>query len=118
MSRRGNCWDNAVAEAFFGSLKREEIRKRVYPTRDAARADVFDYIERRVTAIWAASVPRRSKPQAQPPGRLRDRGNSMAPRRHLPPSESTVRRTIAAAYWGAHEASLSGDERQTEDSRR
>lgn len=45
MSRRGNCWDNAVAEAFFGSLKRERIRRRVYATRDAARADVFDYIE-------------------------------------------------------------------------
>lgn len=45
MSRRGNCWDNAVAESFFGSLKKERIRKRVYKTRNLARADVFDYIE-------------------------------------------------------------------------
>jgi len=45
MSRRGNCWDNAVAESFFGSLKKERIRKQVYRTRDEARADVFDYIE-------------------------------------------------------------------------
>ena len=45
MSRRGNCWDNAVAESFFSSLKKERIRKRVYKTRDMARADVFDYIE-------------------------------------------------------------------------
>ena len=45
MSRRGNCWDNAVAESFFGSLKKERIRKRIYKTRDMARADVFDYIE-------------------------------------------------------------------------
>ncbi len=45
MSRRGNCWDNAVAESFFSSLKRERIRGRVYRTRDDARADVFDYIE-------------------------------------------------------------------------
>jgi putative transposase len=45
MSRRGNCWDNAVAESFFGSLKKERIRKRVYKTRDLARADIFDYIE-------------------------------------------------------------------------
>jgi len=45
MSRRGNCWDNAVAESFFGSLKKERIRKRVYKTRDMAKADVFDYIE-------------------------------------------------------------------------
>ncbi|BCQ52295.1 transposase [Burkholderia gladioli pv. gladioli] len=45
MSRRGNCWDNAVAESFFSSLKKERIRKRIYKTRDMARADVFDYIE-------------------------------------------------------------------------
>ncbi|MFA1068203.1 IS3-like element ISEc15 family transposase [Klebsiella pneumoniae] len=45
MSRRGNCWDNAVAESFFSSLKKERIRKRVYKTRDMARADIFDYIE-------------------------------------------------------------------------
>ncbi|EPU1376648.1 IS3 family transposase, partial [Klebsiella pneumoniae] len=45
MSRRGNCWDNAVAESFFSSLKKERIRKRIYKTRDMARADIFDYIE-------------------------------------------------------------------------
>lgn len=45
MSRRGNCWDNAVAESFFSSLKKERIRKRIYKTRELARADVFDYIE-------------------------------------------------------------------------
>lgn len=45
MSRRGNCWDNAVAEPFFSSLKKERIRKRIYKTREMARADVFDYIE-------------------------------------------------------------------------
>lgn len=45
MSRRGNCWDNAVAESFFSSLKKERIRKRIYKTRDLARADAFDYIE-------------------------------------------------------------------------
>jgi putative transposase len=45
MSRRGNCYDNAVAESFFSSLKKERIRRRIYPTRDEAQADVFDYIE-------------------------------------------------------------------------
>jgi putative transposase len=45
MSRRGNCWDNAVAESFFSSLKKERIQKRIYKTRDLARADIFDYIE-------------------------------------------------------------------------
>jgi putative transposase len=34
-----------VAESFFSSLKKERIKKRVYKTRDLARADVFDYIE-------------------------------------------------------------------------
>lgn len=45
MTRRGNCWDNAVAERLFSSLKKEPIRKRVYKTREMARADIFDYIE-------------------------------------------------------------------------
>ena len=45
MSRRGNCYDNAVAESFFSSLKKERIRKKIYKTRDEARADVFHYIE-------------------------------------------------------------------------
>lgn len=45
MSRRGNCWDNAVAESFFGSLKKERIKKRIYKTRDIAHADIHDYIE-------------------------------------------------------------------------
>ncbi len=45
MSRRGNCWDNAVVESFFSSLKKERIKKRLYKTRDLARADIFDYIE-------------------------------------------------------------------------
>ena len=45
MSRRGNCFDNAVAESFFSSLKKERVRRKIYPTREDARADVFDYIE-------------------------------------------------------------------------
>lgn len=45
MSRRGNCWDNAVVESFFSSLKKERIRKRIYKTRELAKADIFDYIE-------------------------------------------------------------------------
>lgn len=45
MSRRRNCWDNAVAESFFSSLKKERIRKRIYKTRDLARAYIFDYVK-------------------------------------------------------------------------
>ncbi len=46
MSRSGNCWDNAAMESFFSSLKTERVRKKVYRSRDQARANVFDYIER------------------------------------------------------------------------
>ena len=45
MSRRGNCYDNAVVESFFGSLKKEKIRRHIFKTREAARAEIFDYIE-------------------------------------------------------------------------
>jgi putative transposase len=45
MSRRGNCWDNAVAESFFSSLKKERIRKRIYRTREIATAEIDEYIE-------------------------------------------------------------------------
>lgn len=45
MSRRGNCWDNAVAESFFSSLKKERIKKRIYKTREIAKAEISDYIE-------------------------------------------------------------------------
>jgi putative transposase len=46
MSRSGNCWDNAAMESFFSTLKTERTNRKVYRTRDEARADVFDYIER------------------------------------------------------------------------
>ncbi len=46
MSDKGSCYDNAVVESFFASLKRERTKRRNYRTRDDARADVFDYIER------------------------------------------------------------------------
>jgi putative transposase len=46
MSDKGNCYDNAVVESFFASLKRERTKCRQYRSRDEARADVFDYIER------------------------------------------------------------------------
>lgn len=45
MSRRGNCWDNAVAESFFSSLKKERIKKRIYADRESAVLDVTEYIE-------------------------------------------------------------------------
>lgn len=46
MSRRGDVWDNSAVESFFAQLKSERCARRTYRTRDSARADVFDYIER------------------------------------------------------------------------
>ena len=45
MSRRGNCHDNAVAESFFSLLKTERIKRRIFKTRNEARAEIFNYIE-------------------------------------------------------------------------
>jgi putative transposase len=46
MSRAGNVWDNAAMESFFSSLKTERVSRKIYRTRNEARADVFDYVER------------------------------------------------------------------------
>jgi putative transposase len=45
MSRKGDCWDNAVAESFFRSLKAELVDQNSWKTREAARAAIFEYIE-------------------------------------------------------------------------
>ncbi len=42
MSRKGNCWDNACVESFFGTLKRELVYQRQYATRGEATQDIFD----------------------------------------------------------------------------
>ena len=46
MSRAGEVWDNSAMESFFSSLKTERTARKVYRTREQARADVFDYVER------------------------------------------------------------------------
>jgi len=46
MSRQGDVWDNSAMESFFSSLKTERVSRRQYRTRDDAKADVFDYVER------------------------------------------------------------------------
>jgi len=45
MSRKGNCWDNAVVESFFATLKKEEVHREDYLTREQAKASLFCYIE-------------------------------------------------------------------------
>jgi transposase InsO family protein len=61
MSRKGNCWDNAVAESFVSSLKKERIKKQIYKNRELAIADVAttsipSTIEHVVTVISAGSA--------------------------------------------------------------
>ena len=45
MSRKGDCWDNAVAESFFKTIKTELIYQNTYFTRDQAKKEIFEYIE-------------------------------------------------------------------------
>jgi len=45
MSRKGDCWDNAVVESFFGTLKKELVHRCDFVTREEARREIFDYIE-------------------------------------------------------------------------
>ena len=61
MSRKGNCYDNALAESFFSSLKKERIKKQIYKTRAPARTDVEDYIDRFCNPSASSSL-RRDQP--------------------------------------------------------
>ncbi len=45
MSRKGNCWDNAVAESFFATLKVDLVHDADFLTREQARQAIFEYIE-------------------------------------------------------------------------
>jgi putative transposase len=57
MSRSGNVWDNTAMESFFSSLKTERTARKTYRTRDEAKADVFDYIQRSYNAKRRHSTP-------------------------------------------------------------
>ena len=45
MSRKGNCWDNACVESFFGNLKAEWVKEKIYETFEDGKKDIFNYIE-------------------------------------------------------------------------
>jgi putative transposase len=45
MSGKGDCYDNALMESFFGTVKEECIERKVYKTRAEARQDIFEYLE-------------------------------------------------------------------------
>jgi len=64
MSRKDNCWDNAVAESFFGSLKKERIKKQIYKNRELARHDAADYVDRFYNPHSPPQPPRRRESAA------------------------------------------------------
>ena len=69
MSRKGNCWDNAPMESFFGTLKTELVYHREYPDRDSARRDLFAYIEgyynrRRIHSAIGYITPQQAEAKA------------------------------------------------------
>lgn len=55
MSRKGDCWDNAVAESFFHSIKGELINHETYQSREAAKQSIFEYIEIFYNRKWRHS---------------------------------------------------------------
>ena len=72
MSRKGNCWDNSVAESFFGSLKQERVQWRNYQTRYEAQQDVMHYItmwynSRRLHSYLGYKSPNRFEIEMQIP---------------------------------------------------
>jgi putative transposase len=69
MSRKGNCWDNAPMESFFGTLKTELVHHCEYPNRDSARRDLFAYIEgyynrRRIHSAIGYITPQQAEAKA------------------------------------------------------
>ena len=62
MSRKGDCWDNAVAESFFGTLKQEQVQWKNYQTRYEAQQDILGYISmfynsKRLHSFWGYKAP-------------------------------------------------------------
>ncbi|MFF3257021.1 transposase [Actinacidiphila glaucinigra] len=67
VGRTGQCWDNALAESFFATIKRELIDDRSWPSRAAAHSAIFEWIEAYVgsTAASATALPPSSRPPSQ-----------------------------------------------------
>ena len=72
VGRTGQCWDNALAESFFATIKRELLGTAAWPSRAAARTAIFDFIERLVQLAPTAQQPRLPQPR-----RIRDRTRSL-----------------------------------------
>jgi len=93
VGRKGECWDNAIAESFFATIKRELIDTRTWPTRTGLRAAMFDYLYRGLVQHPEASQlawiphPRRVRshhpPQRRPPGGIINTTNLSVKARQL-----------------------------------
>src|SRR5260370_14003455 len=103
MSRRGDCWDNAVAESFFATLKVELVHDAAWATRAVARTELFEYLElfyngqRRHSALGYLSpraFERRREQEAVERG-ARARGAPGGPPRAIPAGSTTTYSTIA-----------------------
>ena len=73
MSRRANCYDNAVAESFFATLRWELLDRQEWPTRAAARTAIFEYIE-----VWYNRQRRHSTLDYSSPWQYEQRNLSAA----------------------------------------
>ncbi len=70
MSRKGNCYENAVMESFFTTLKQELVYQRQYQTRKEAKQDIFEYIQawynrRRIHSTLSYQSPEQFENQSQ-----------------------------------------------------
>ena len=73
MSRRANCWDNAVAESFFGTLKTELIYRRPWIDRESARHAISEYIE-----VFYNRIRRHSTIGNMSPAKFEERDQAIA----------------------------------------
>jgi len=96
VGRTGQSWDNAVAESFFASLKAELIDRHTWPTRRAATAAIFDYIEGRY------NTRRRHSPRLPQPRRIRGhhRRGTGSVNSHQPCPSKRVNITVVCVRFG------------------
>ena len=78
MGSKGDCWDNAVAESFFATLKKELVHRRSWPTRRELISEVFEYIEALYNRTRRHSTLGYLSPANYENGTLIDPGASLA----------------------------------------
>jgi len=89
MGSRGDCWDNAVAESFFATLKKELVHRRSWPTRRELSSEVFEYLEAFYNRVRRHSTLGMRSPADYENGTLSDPRPGLAASR-LAPSPITI----------------------------